>query len=324
MTLPKILVSWILPSAGTALLCTASPMHTSMNTLLSLPRELRDQIIEYVVLSRIEPPLGPSHEVQLSQDVPVEGALRLPKKSSRTYNATGLLGANGQLRDETQDCLSHLKLTYSLDVMVVNNELWPTWTCCPFRAPGAVDAVDVSLRFFNKPNDPFMVHVARTFWAILQGRKWTSSSMHPLAELFLHIHEVCLQPGSKDTNIIKDLCFNASMVNCLDGFPDTMLSGSLSNLELKQLFGKHRSLWNSFRSIHQYPFSSNTTVRRLEPLTSLKIMVILILQDSWEDECAIYTSYVGPLGAAFRGVRRVRFAVDGHDLGQLTSRVLST
>lgn len=46
------------------------------------------------------------------------------------------------------------------------------------------------------------------------------------------------------------------------------------------------------------------------------------MQDSWEDECAVYASYVGPLGVAFRSVRNVQFSVDEQDLGQLTCRVL--
>ncbi|KAH6642046.1 hypothetical protein C7974DRAFT_94380 [Boeremia exigua] len=295
-----------------------------MHSLSSLPREIRDQIIDYVILSCKDPPHDPAHDVQSREDAVGQGALRLPILSLRTYNAFGLLGTSSQLRAETQDRLNRLRLTYSLDVMVVDNELWPTWICCPTRAFGPVDTVKVSLRFFSKPNDPYMVHVARTVWAILRGRTWTNTSLHPLAALFLHIHDVCVQSDQNNTNAIKTLCFDAATTNHLDHIVTMGPSESLSGVELKSLFGKHRSLWNSFRSIRQYPFSGSGGPERLGLEASLKIMVVLFLQESWEDECAIYTSYVGPLGAAFRSVQNVLFAADGQELGQLTCRVLST
>jgi hypothetical protein len=294
-----------------------------MHSLLSLPREIRDQIIEQILLFRKEPPQDPAHDTESRQDAIGHGALRPPAISPSTYNALGLLGTNVQLRDETQSRLEQLNLSYSLDVMVVDNELWPTWTCCPSRVPGPIDIVNVSLRFFSKANDPYMVHVARTSWAILQGRKWTNASLHPLAEIFLHIRDVCLQPSSKDAKI-GTLCFDAATSNRLDNATSSAPSEPLSSVGLKSLFGKHRSLWNSFRSIHQYPFTGNGEVRRLELVASLKIMVVLFLQEAWEDECAMYTSYVGPLGSAFRSVQDVHFAVDGQNLERLMPSVLST
>lgn len=289
------------------------------SSLLLLPRELRDQIIDYVVLLHKEAP-DPTDDLQIRKDA-TEGTLRPP--SASPYTASALLGANVQLRNETKDRLSQSHVPYSLDVMVVGNELWPTWICCPARAFGSIDTIHVSLRFFSKPNDPYMVHVARTFRAILQGRTWTNSSLHPLAELFLYIRSVCVRSDLKTTDTIGMLCFDASTKNRLDQIENLDPSEPLSSIRLKSIFGKHRSLWNSFRSIHQYPFAGNGQVRRLELVGSLRIMVILLLQESWEDECAIYTSYVGPLGAAFGALQNIQFRVDGQDLGQLTSRVLS-
>ncbi|KAJ4990890.1 hypothetical protein SVAN01_03679 [Stagonosporopsis vannaccii] len=292
-----------------------------MYSLLSLPREIRDQIIEHVLLSHEKPPLDPANEVDSRQNTTRQGSLRPP--NMRLYSASGLLGVNSQLRYETQTRLSQLNVPYSLDVMVVDNELWPTWTCCPMRAPDRIDRIDVSLRFFGKPNDPFMVHVARTFWAILQGRTWKNTSLHPLAELFLYIRAVCFQSDLKKANVIGTLCFDASTKDRLNQVASMAPSEPLSSIGLKSMFGKHRSLWNSFRSIHQYPFANNGEIRRLETVASLKIMVVLFLQESWEDECAIYSSYVGPMGAAFRAVQTIEFRVDGQDLGLLTSHTLS-
>ncbi|KZM27503.1 uncharacterized protein EKO05_0005253 [Ascochyta rabiei] len=295
-----------------------------MPSLLLLPREIRDQIIEYVICFRVEPPRDPTDDAQSRKDATGQAALRPPTLSPRTYNTLGLLGTNIQLKAETENRLRRLNPTYTLDVMVVDNEIWPTWTCCPSRASDSIGTVHVSLRFFSKVNDPYVVHVARTCRAILQGRTWTSASLHPLAEIFLYIRNVCLQPDSKGVSRIRSVCFDASTADHFDRVSDLEPSESLSNAALKSLFGKHRSLWNSFRSIHQYPFAGKGEARRLELVSSLKIMVLLMLQEAWEDECATYTSYVGPIGSSFRSVQAVQFRVDGIVLEQLASSVLST
>lgn len=295
-----------------------------MPSLLSLPREIRDQIIEHVIRFRTEPPSDPEHDVQLRQDASGQGTVRPQILSPRIYNALGLLGTNIQLKTETDNCLQRLNQPYSLDVMVADHELLPTWTCCPPRSRGSIDTVVVSLRFFSKVGDPYIVHVARTCRAILQGRKWTSASLHPLAELFLYIRDVCLDPGSKEIKRIRTVCFDADTGGHLDCVLDFESSRNLSNAGLKSLFGKHRSLWNSFRSIHQYPFAGKGESRRLELASSLNIMVLLMLQEAWEDECATYASYVGPMGATFRSVQTVQFSVDGKQLAQLASSILSS
>ncbi|KAF2995712.1 hypothetical protein E8E13_004234 [Curvularia kusanoi] len=293
-----------------------------MCSLLSLPRELRDQIIEYVILSHKIPPQDPSQCLESRLDSSNTGTLRPPAPSHKTYNASALLGANVQLRNETQNRLRHIKPSYSLDVMVNDHDLWPTWTCCPARTTGPIEEIHVSFRFFSKPNDPFMVHVARTLGAVLQGRKW-SGSLHPLAELFLHIRDVCLRPGDKEANVINLLCFDVCTMNRLDHVVALVPAlRQFSTVGLKSLFGKHRSLWNSFRSIFQYPFAGEETTKTLEAAASLRIMIILFLQEAWEDDCAVYTSYVGPLGMAFRSVQSLKFLADGQDLGQFTSRIL--
>ena len=294
-----------------------------MSSFLSLPRELRDQIIEHVILFRKVPPQDPTQCLQSRVESSGDSTLRLPAPSQETYNASGLLGTSKQIRDETRYRLSQLNPQYSLDVMIGDNELWPTWICCPTRSSGLTDTVNVTLRFFSRPDDPFMVHVARTVGAVLRGRKWSSTSLHPLAEIFLHICDICLRPGTKEVNTIKTLCFDVHTMGQLDHVTTVTPTKSLSSVGLKSLFGKHRSLWNSFRSIHQYPFGSDGATKTLEIAASLKIMVILFLQEAWEDDCAVYANYVGPLGAAFRSVQNLKFLVDGHDLGHLTSRVLS-
>jgi hypothetical protein len=296
-----------------------------MPSLLSLPREIRDQIIEYVICFHKEPPQDPVHSAEFRQDATGHGALRPPNLSPwEAYNALGLLKTNLQLKAETQDRFKDLKSSYALDVMVINNELWPTWMCCPLRAPGSIDTISVSLRFFNTLDDPYIVHVAQTCRTILQGRKWTSTSLHPLAELFLYIHNVCLEPNSKGTNRIRSINFDTATAGHFRQLPDLAPPGSLSDSGLKILFGKHRSLWNSFRSIHQYPFAGRGVGKSLELRVLLKIMILLMLQDAWEDECATYANYVGIIGSAFRSVKTVQFTTDGKKLEEVASGVLSS
>jgi hypothetical protein len=295
-----------------------------MSSLLSLPREIRDQIIGYVVLSSREPPKNPAHETESRLDHTGQDALRPPRISPKTYNTSGLLNTNTQLRDETQDRQRRLKVTYTLDVMVVDHELWPTWTCCPARTSGPIDKVRITLRFFSNANDPYMVHAARTCGAILQGRKWASTSMHPLALLYMHVRAVCLQPGSNDAHLIRELRFEISTGGRLDRFAIMPQTEAVSSFDMRCIFGKHRSLWNNFRSIREYPFAGNGEEKRLGLVRSLMIMLLLFMQDAWDEEQETYTSYIGPLGIAFRGVRDVQFTIDGQDLGQLTSNALAT
>lgn len=304
---------------------TRTPLHIFlMSSLLSLPHEIRDQIIDYVVLSSREPPKKPAHETGARLNHTGQGALRPPKISPKTYNTSGLLGTNTQLRDETQDRLRRLKMTYTLDVMVVDHELWPTWTCCPAQTSGPIDKVKITLRFFSNANDPYMVHVARTCGAILQGRKWASTSMHPLALLYMHVRSVCLEPGSNDAHLIREARFEISTGGRLGQFAVMPQTEPISAFDMRCIFGKHRSLWNSFRSIREYPSARNDEGKRLGLVRSLMIMLLLFMQDAWDEEQETYISYIGPLGIAFRGVRDVQFVVDGHDLGHLTSSALST
>lgn len=293
-----------------------------MPSFLTLPREIRDQIIEHVIISHVKPPPSPAHDAQPRRDVTGQGALREPVLTMTTYNALGLSGVNQQLKAEIQNSLKRLNPTYSLDVMVANNELWPTWTCCPTRASSSIGTVEVTLRFFSKENDPYIVHVARTCRAILQGRTWTSASLHPLAELFLYIRNSCFGPDSKNLCNISSVHFDAAVMDRLDRISDLEPLGVLSNSGLRSLFGKHRSLWNSFRSIHQCLCARKGEESCLGLLTSLKIMILLMLQEAWEDECGVYTSYVGPIGSAFRSVQTIQFSVDRIQLKQLASSTL--
>lgn len=112
----------------------------SRSALLSLPRELRDEIIALVIASR-RPSLQNAAELEMQSRVPLDisntwggSGLYLEEQSAYTPNAGGLLLANKQLRSETQSALERLDLdlAHELDVKLVDERfIAPTWTFIP-------------------------------------------------------------------------------------------------------------------------------------------------------------------------------------------------
>lgn len=116
--------------------------------LLSLPRELRDMILEFVISAHVEPPTCPALDDTPRKASVGSNCLRLPVlPPSEQYATYGLLLANRQMHQETTTCLRRLPMAYSLDVMMVNHkELWPTWTCCPARSKEPIDFISINVR----------------------------------------------------------------------------------------------------------------------------------------------------------------------------------
>ena len=122
--------------------------------LLSLPRELRDMIIELVLDAHAEPPKRPRIYNTRRNDSGTRTALRVFDRpptlpAFKQYNAYGLLLTNQQLHDETNDRLHQLPPLYSLDLMMMGNnarELRPTWICCPVRSTGPIESVSINVR----------------------------------------------------------------------------------------------------------------------------------------------------------------------------------
>ena len=113
-----------------------------MPLLLTIPREVRFQILELVLCSSRAPPANPATTSQNRIE------LRDGKDNSWDYgpthnkyeegacptNGLPLLLTNRQVGAETQSVLQRptIKRSYSLDVMFVNEqELWPTWLRVP-------------------------------------------------------------------------------------------------------------------------------------------------------------------------------------------------
>ncbi|KAK3080122.1 hypothetical protein LTS18_003065 [Coniosporium uncinatum] len=137
-----------------------------MSSLLGLPREIRDEIITFVLCSQKEPPeyQGDTSSVDGFDNTGAEyadfrcqswstGGLLRHSTDSNTYtiNASGLLLVNRQLRAETLKVASK-SLNYSLDMFLLNEiQLLPTWTCIPLLSQQAA-SVTATLRYQGHPS----------------------------------------------------------------------------------------------------------------------------------------------------------------------------
>lgn len=129
-----------------------------MSSLLTIPREIRDQILELVIFSHRAPPKSPTEPPQ------ERASLDNPRRfSSWSYgpenvkydqqdivpNSLSLLLVNRQLSAETKSTLERFPISYYLDVMIVNEqELHPTWLSVPAFS-NRIDNVVVTFRIFG-------------------------------------------------------------------------------------------------------------------------------------------------------------------------------
>ena len=130
-----------------------------MPSLLTLPEELRDRIIEDVLLHQRAAPayriLDERKRTRAAVDSGHVCAWRYGLQNVRfeqggtASNATGLLLTDRHIYRQTKDAIARLfpeGANYRLDVMFINEqELWPTWLFVPFVSR-KVDTVDVTIR----------------------------------------------------------------------------------------------------------------------------------------------------------------------------------
>ncbi|TDZ36025.1 hypothetical protein C8035_v009045 [Colletotrichum spinosum] len=133
--------------------------------LLSIPREIRDLILDHVVfLPDREPPLNPSASLQRKRreykgksffdghDIWVEKQQK-PRAPPAGSPNTAILLVNQQLHDEAKALLDSKGTHCRLDVMYVKEcGLWPTWLAVP-RTTRHADSVHVQFRIFDPPAD---------------------------------------------------------------------------------------------------------------------------------------------------------------------------
>ena len=156
-----------------------------MPSLLNLPREIRDYILDLALFT-------PSWT---AQDLSCYNSQRreledtdskpwnrgsylvkyLPQHQSHHgsfLNSTSLLLLNHQLNAETSNILQKKKPSYILDVACINElELWPTWTSVPFLSR-KVDEVYVPIR---------MVTTTKLGWTAKTNRWLGGDGIPPLA-----------------------------------------------------------------------------------------------------------------------------------------------
>ncbi|KZV82596.1 hypothetical protein EXIGLDRAFT_729501 [Exidia glandulosa HHB12029] len=134
-----------------------------MTTFLTLPTDVRDAIIERVLLARNPAPQSvaeaSSRRYHRGQPSNVDGRtysglafVRL-SRARIVPNDRGLLLTNRQLSLETKAAVTHLRasgrLEHLMDVMIVDDdELWPTWLCVP-TATRTLDRLLVTFRVFG-------------------------------------------------------------------------------------------------------------------------------------------------------------------------------
>ena len=136
-----------------------------MPSLLELPRELRELIIDEVIDAISPPPFSPA---DYPEHVPTPNEsfygwsgmgcdVMQPVRPSATTRprSAALLATCRQLHAETVERLAHLRrrhaLRYDLDIMVhEETDLLPTWTRLPMLAP-YVDTVTVTVRTCGLP-----------------------------------------------------------------------------------------------------------------------------------------------------------------------------
>ncbi|KZW01828.1 hypothetical protein EXIGLDRAFT_829748 [Exidia glandulosa HHB12029] len=190
-----------------------------MASLLTIPPELRHDIIERVLLYERLPPRDIVTERANREPAPHYTAVEAPpdvtswvflERSLHPPNADGLLCTNRQLAYETHAIIKRLNPEYKLDLLLVDEaQLWPTWTCLPVSAH-FIDRVHVSIASIGEPAS------GAWLWSY-RGPPKCMWAMYFLLELYLvrgftyHHLDVDRHPGRPIVvrNIIldfKDLC----------------------------------------------------------------------------------------------------------------------
>ncbi|KAJ4296812.1 hypothetical protein N0V90_006860 [Kalmusia sp. IMI 367209] len=114
---------------------------SAQSALFKIPREVRDEILSFVLLSRYPVPQTPEEIEEQERQVPValrehyrEGLYYICDETAYTSNALSLLLTNKQLHAETRDALERLDIPFELDIKFVNDRyLAPTWTSIPTK-----------------------------------------------------------------------------------------------------------------------------------------------------------------------------------------------
>ncbi|KAL8848851.1 MAG: hypothetical protein Q9221_006147 [Calogaya cf. arnoldii] len=127
------------------------------HALLTIPREVRDEIYSLLLDSSDDPPLSPNEAGLRYEEVTHDRPLRnrrvyYPPPTTCKGPTSALSQCNRQLRHEIVDFITKTHLTKGgtceLDVMVKGCMLWPTWTKL-LHSVVRMEHLEVNLRLFN-------------------------------------------------------------------------------------------------------------------------------------------------------------------------------
>ncbi|KAL8923755.1 MAG: hypothetical protein Q9172_003001 [Xanthocarpia lactea] len=177
--------------------------------LLSLPRELRDRIYEWVLHLDVPPPSSPDEDEQRRTVYKRLSHIRIPKQVPQT-SSSSLLRCNRQISNELSQTIARCGITYALDIMLKDKgedvfdakvDFYPTWIKLP--APlRHLKYLDVNIRLRD-----FVVlysHGFRRSWIYIlgsvflytpifpePGSPYDSSAPYYIQELRLNVEENC-------------------------------------------------------------------------------------------------------------------------------------
>ncbi|CAL8582082.1 hypothetical protein XPA_007759 [Xanthoria parietina] len=126
-------------------------------SLLTLPREIRDEIYTLLLNSSNVPPTSPEetglrYREAVEDDVFSHRNVFYPPPTTWKGHTSALLQCNRQLRQEIVDATASARLqqggTCKLDVMLKGCMLWPTWTKL-LHPTGKMEHLEVNLRLFD-------------------------------------------------------------------------------------------------------------------------------------------------------------------------------
>ncbi|KAF2111393.1 hypothetical protein BDV96DRAFT_582086 [Lophiotrema nucula] len=167
-----------------------------MPSLLTLPAELRDQIIDLVICTRTEPPKDAFTDDNPRRPSSTNPNLMYPALAPyEVYSGYGLLLSCRQLNAETQDRIKSLDLPAEIDVMVVNRrDLWPTWVSIPSRA---CKTLEVTFRLGDS-QEQFSDHLFCHFGIQHDGH--VPSDHSTVLDLIKRVLDMCISSPSNERN----------------------------------------------------------------------------------------------------------------------------
>jgi len=195
------------------------------SSLLSLPRELRDEIIDYVIQSRRPAPGKPDRDVSSTEagrvrfdDVGMwstssrfNGDVTYFESSPEAFEPTfsNLLRTCHQLRTETLERQATVQIPCVLDMLIVNGkDLWATWLSMPLQRSFVIERLKINVRVSgalrdSEPerdlalnSDHFSYLAQRLIMRILSrgtsgpmpGEKWEDAFTRTDDKRFFHSH----------------------------------------------------------------------------------------------------------------------------------------